>query len=119
MEAQALGASVINVLLQFIPTPDEIAKVTKFVDKKHVAPPPPPAAAEGATEGSTAAPEVKPPVTEAKTEVAKDNGKVDQKRLNELKIGKAEQFIFHMSKVSLEYLFLDILRHLLRMIWNC
>lgn len=97
MDAQVLGASVINVLLQFIPTADEIAKVKKFVEKKHSAPPPPPTA-EGGTSSEPATPP--PPPTLPPQDTASKDSRIDQRRLTELKIGKAEQFIFHMSKVS-------------------
>lgn len=70
-EADALGISSLSALLQFVPTADEIKKIADFIAAK--------VKAKGADAPST----------------------VDTKALAAMNIGRAEQYIFAMSKVTL------------------
>ncbi len=87
MDAANLGGSAITALSQFVPTPDESTRVSKFILQQHNK------AQEGAPKDEKGA------APAATTDVSK----IDTKRITELKIGKAEQYIFFMSRVCYCY----------------
>lgn len=99
MDAANLGASAITALSQFIPTPDEIGRVSKFVMQQH-AKSQPKANVDSKEDMSTT---TAPPATDSGKN---DGSTIDTKRINELKIGKAEQYIYFMAKVTDSYILL-------------
>ncbi len=99
-QADDLGLAAVSSLLTFVPTPDEVAKITAYV-KTHqaaaAAAPKKASVALFATASETEGEE--PPAEEAKPTV-EAGPKSDAENLAELKLGKAEQYIYIMSKVQ-------------------
>jgi hypothetical protein len=88
METNQLGLSSITALAQFIPTSEEIDKVTKFVKEQ--------AANANKTPTATQTPEA----AKSDAEIAnKPLTTFTAKRMHELKIGKAEQYIYFLARV--------------------
>ena len=93
MDAVNLGGSAITVLAQFIPTPDETGRVSKFVLQQHTKGP-------SKTNSDGSKEDKSTPTSTAPIESGNNSTlKIDAKRMNELKIGKAEQYIYFMSTV--------------------
>lgn len=90
MDAANLGGSAITALSQFIPTPDETSRVSKFILQQHSKGP---SKLEQESKPEDKGSAVPPPQSTGASNI-------DTKRLVELKIGKAEQYIYFMSKVS-------------------
>jgi hypothetical protein len=99
-DAEALPLERLMNLLSCIPSPDEVNKISAFV-KTHAAKLPATVPVMKLKAFAAVGEEDDGPGRESLLKVAEVRPKTEQEILNELKLGKPEQYVYIMSKVLL------------------